>query len=90
MDFDTTVQSRWKVSLGCFIVGVVVFLLVGHTQAAWYEFHWVAGGLVWLLGGLFALLSLAAKEQHRAMGWVALLLNVILPPLILAVFFPRI
>lgn len=87
MEFDTTVQSRWKVSLGCFVCGVVAFMLVGHTQAAWYAFHWLVGGIFWLLGGFFALLSLGAREHRRAVGWALLLLNLVLPAIMLLIFF---
>ena len=90
MEFDTTVQSRWKASLGCFVVGVFIFILIGHTHAAWYAFHWLAGGLIWLLGGFFALLSLAAREHRRVMGWLGLLLNVVLPVVFLFTFFSRV
>jgi len=90
MEFDTTIQNRWKVSLGFFVVGCAVFALVGRTQAAWYEFHWMVGGLVWLFGGLFALLSLAARETQRAMGWLGLLLNIVLPTITFVTFFPKV
>jgi hypothetical protein len=86
MEFDTTVQSRWKVALGCFAAGVAVFAFLSLTRGAWHGAQWIAGAMLCLLGALFALLSLAAGEQRRVMGWVALLLNLVLPGILFIAF----
>ena len=86
MEFDSTVQSRWKVSLGFFIAGVLVFAFLSLTFAAWHGANWAAGATLCLFGVLFALLSLAAREQRRVMSWVALALNLVLPVLVLITF----
>lgn len=89
MEFDTAVQSRWKVSLGCFVAGLTIFGLLRLTIAAWHGVDWVIGAVVCSFGVFFALLSLAAGEQRRVMGWVALLLNLVLPGILLIIFLLR-
>lgn len=78
MEFDKTVQSRWKVSLGCFVAGLTLFGLLRLTVAAWHGVEWVIGAVVCSFGVFFALLSLAAGEQRRVMAFLVLI-SVIVP-----------
>lgn len=54
------------------------------TRAAWGGGQWFVAAILCSFGVFFVLLSLAAGEHRRNMAWVALLLNLMLPGLLLA------
>jgi VIT1/CCC1 family predicted Fe2+/Mn2+ transporter len=87
MEFDSSVQNRWKASFACFGSAAAIILLFSLTTWAWFGLQWIAGAAISSLGILLALLSLAAKEKNRKAGIAALILNsipiiVILTPLV--------
>jgi hypothetical protein len=63
MEFDSSVQNRWKASFACFGSAAAIILLFSLTTWAWFGLQWIAGAAISSLGILLALLSLAAKEK---------------------------
>jgi hypothetical protein len=88
MEFDPSVQSRWKVSL--LLAGVVWFFALGlpliWRSSGWYYVNFGLALFPFCLGLLLALLSLWAREHRRAAAWAALALNSIVPGAIAITF----
>jgi len=81
MEFDPSVQSRWKISLAC--AGVGWFFALG-LPLVWRASGWSYANLglaLWPFGFglLFAGLSLLARERRRVAAWITLGLNSLVP-----------
>jgi hypothetical protein len=87
MEFDTTIQGRWKVSFGFFVFGMIVFGLLRLTPFAWYRVDWLFGAVVCSFGAFFAVLSIAAGERRADMAWIALAANLWLPTIVIISVF---
>jgi hypothetical protein len=87
MEFDPTIQFRWKASFVCLGVGVAAFLAARVAGFGWHGLDWLLAFLSCSLGVFLALLSLLAHERRRALGWVALLLNAVVPGIVLYLLY---